>query len=232
MGATSDIDTYSDRRKEQKGRSSVGDPMAIKNQKTREYQHESRGGEDPYCGVVNGVDELPDEKPGSFLNPMIATEQKVEEYIDNNTNKWDSGLIVYFSSHALNPAQKNLRKKLADIREKKFDYTMKAKATQRQKFKSKKRHTCKVCTASFPSSSSHFSINNMRCPCCKSPLMKQIAIPKKFDKKIGQYKTSYITKTTERHLKRKRDWDANTNPKKKPFQATESGYLVGGIAAC
>ena len=231
MGATSDIDTYSDRRKEQKGKSSVGDPMAIKRQKTREYQRHSRDGEDAYCGVVNGVDELPDEKPGSFLNPMIATEEKVEEYIDNNTNKWESGLIVYFSSRALNPAQKNLRKKLADIREKKFDYEMKAKAALRQKFLKKKRHTCKVCTASFPSSSNYFSINNMRCPCCKSPLMK-LVIPMRFDKKIVQYKTSYITKTTERHLKRKRDWDANTNPKKKPFQATESGYLVGGIAAC
>ena len=231
MGATSDIDTYSDRQKEQKGKSSVDDPMAIKAQKVREYQRASRNGEDAYCGVVNGVDELPDDKPGSFLKPMIATYEEVDKYIDNNTNKWESGLIVYFSTHALTSAQKNLRKKLADIREEKFNWTVKAKAAQRQKFKSKKRHTCKVCTASFPSSSERFSINNMRCPCCKSPLMK-LVIPMRFDKKIGQYKTSYTRKTTERHLKRKRGWDANTNPKKKPFQATESGYLVGGIAAC
>lgn len=232
MGASSDIDTCSDKNKDRKGEASITDPRQIQQQKATEYReapvwHDS--------GIVDGVSDLNDGESGSFVNPMIVTNRnEVSNRILNNCSKWDSGLIIYWSTVALTVAQKNLRKKLLEARRKKRQYLYQYKQKQSEKLKKKARYTCKTCKSVFNSSMIYERNSSYYCPMrgCNVCLVNTPVVPKSIQKQISNYTSSYIEKTTEKEKKRKRTYDENTNPKKKSFKMAVSGVTWGGWGAC
>jgi len=234
MGATDDITIHSDKGKQKKGLASVEDPIAIQRKKEKQYMQESRHS-DWYCGVVDGVNELRTDERGSFLNPMRVTGKAVAtKYILDNTDKFHNGLIVYWTTVALTKAQQNLRKKLMEAREKKRKWVSEQKTKAFLKFMKKSRHTCKGCNSVFDVKRGCAQEAGVYCPVrgCGECLTKLPKMPKSIQERIDKLTDTYVLKTTAREQKRKREYDENSNPKKKPFKEAESGVTYGGLAAC
>lgn len=235
MGAQSDIDTRSDKDKAEKGLASITDPRKIQQEKAREYREASNGYDGYYCGIVNGVSDLNDGESGSFVNPMIVSNRnEVSDRILKNCSKWDSGLIIYWSTVALTAAQKNLRKKLLEARNRKREYLFGYKQKQAEKLKKKARYTCKSCKSVYNSSMICEKNSSYYCPMrgCNVCLVNTPVVPKSIQKQIAKFTCSYIEKTQEKEKKRKRTYDENTNPKKKSFKMAVSGVTWGGWGAC
>ena len=231
MGGCLDFNGNNDKNKEQKGLASITDPTKIKQQKRREYGEEG----DCYCGIVPSVGPLNNGENGSFINPMIVKNpNEVCDYIANKTEKWEAGLIVYWSTVALTAAQKNLRKTLSQARSDQRRYLSQYKQKEAEKLKIKPRYTCKTCKSVFDSTRIYEKHSSFYCPIrsCGVCLINTPVVPKKIQKQISRCTTSYIEKTTAREKKRKKTYDENTNPKKKAFKESISGVSYGGIAAC
>lgn len=234
MGATSDITTYSDKNKneDKKGESSLRDPISIQREKRREYDEDGSA----YCGIVDGVCALKEGEDGSFVNPMVVNDgsKKVANDILDRTRKYESGRIIYWSTVALTSAQKNLRKKIKEARGKKRKWAQDQKEKAVAKFFKRPRHTCKSCKSVFDSKFVHKASGSYYCPLrtCNACLIETSVLPKSLQQRIEKLTATYVLKTSTREKKRKRVYDENTNPKKKPFKAAVSGVTFGGWGAC
>ena len=141
---------------------------------------------------------------------------------------------MYWSTVALTAAQKNLRKKLKEAREKKRKWALEQEEKAVAKFFKRQRHTCKSCKSAFDSKFVHKMGGMYYCPLrnCKACLIETSVVPKSLQQRIEKLTATYVLKTSTREKKRKRVYDDNTNPKKKPFKAAVSGVTFGGWGAC
>ena len=81
---------------------------------------------------------------GSFSKPMIGSEQNVRTYIENNTEKWQSGLIVYWQTHEDSPLLK-LRQKVWELRQKRSASRKSMRSAATLKMRTKKSIKCSGC---------------------------------------------------------------------------------------
>ncbi len=160
--------------------------------------------------------------------------EEVANDILDRTRKYEAGRIIYWSTVALTSAQKNLRKKLKEAREKKRKWALDQKEKAVAKFFKKSRHTCKSCKSVFDSKFVHKAAGSYHCPLrtCNTCLIETSVVPKSLQQRIEKLTATYVLKMSTREKKRKRVYDHNTNPKKKPFKAAVSGVTFGGWGAC
>lgn len=169
---------------------------------------------------------------GSFSKPMIGSKQNIRTYIENNTEKWQSGLIVYWQTHEDSSLLK-LRQKVWELRQKRSASRRSMRNAATLKMRTKKSIKCSGCGSCIATSHINLEKSN-KCPVCKKPDLIKILQKKSLDAQVKKaeervYAREKLLREKSEEKRRKVE-EANAGRKtKKPLPPLfRSGVCVEG----
>ena len=164
---------------------------------------------------------------------MIGSKSTIRQYAQNNTEKWGTGLIIYWQSTD-DDVLKKLRQKVWDLRMARSTARESAVRAATLKMRTKKTVTCSGCGSKICTKYIHLDRSN-KCPVCHEPddLVK-IVHKKGLDNQIKKAEEKVYARekvlVEKSKAKRAKVEAANATRKKKKElpQIFSSGVVVGG----